>query len=53
MSTIFERDGVRLLTAEEMGYFISDWKRESNALEKVMSIFKNYLKARERNEPET
>ena len=50
---IFERDGVRLLTAEEMGYFISDWKRESNALEKVMSIFKNYLKARERNEPET
>lgn len=50
---IFERDGVRLLTAEEMGYFISDWKRESSELEKVMNIFKNYLKARENNVEET
>ena len=50
---IFEEDGVRLLTAEEMGYFISDWKRESCELEKVMNIFRNYLKARENNVEET
>ena len=50
---IFEEDGVRLLTAEEMGYFISDWKRESSELEKVMNIFRNYLKARENNVEET
>lgn len=45
---IFEEDGVRLLTAEEMGYFISDWKRESCELEKVMNSFLRYLKAKER-----
>lgn len=45
---IFEEDGVRLLTAEEMGYFISDWKRESGELEKVMNSFLRYLKAKER-----
>ena len=50
---IFEEDGVRLLTAEEMGYFISDWKRESCELEKVMNIFRNYLKARENYVEET
>ena len=50
---IFEEDGVRLLTPEEMGYFISDWKRESCELEKVMNIFRNYLKARENNVEET
>ena len=49
----FERDGVRLLSAEEMGYFISDWKQASQELEEVMDSFMNYLKARERNEPET
>ena len=48
----FERDGVRLLSAEEMGYFISDWKRASRELEEVMDSFMNYLKARERNESE-
>ena len=50
---LFERDGVRLLSAEEMGYFISDWKRVSRELEEVMDSFLNYLKARERNESET
>lgn len=45
---IFERDGVRLLTAEEMGYFISDWKRTSCELEEVMNSFLCYLKAKER-----
>ena len=49
---LFERDGVRLLSAEEMGYFISDWKRASRELEEVMDSFMNYLKARERNESE-
>ncbi len=49
---LFEQDGVRLLSAEEMGYFISDWKRASRELEEVMDSFMNYLKARERNESE-
>ena len=49
----FERDGVRLLSAEEMGYFISEWKRASRELEEVMDSFMNYLKERERNESET
>lgn len=49
---VFERDGVRLLSAEEMGYFISDWKQASQELEEVMDSFMNYLKARERNESE-
>ena len=44
---VFERDGVRLLTAEEMGYFISDWKRTSCELEEVMNSFLCYLKAKE------
>ena len=49
---LFEQDGVRLISAEEMGYFISDWKRASRELEEVMDSFMNYLKARERNESE-
>lgn len=50
---IFEEDGVRLLSAEDMGYFIEDWKRASSELENVMDIFKNYLKARGDNVEET
>lgn len=39
---MFERDGVRLLTAEEMSYFIGEWERYSEMLCPAMeSLYKN------------
>lgn len=50
---IFERDGVRLVTAEEMRYFTEDWLRMSNELMSAMNSFRTYLNWREKNESET
>ena len=47
---VFEQDGARLLTAEDIEWFIADWDQQTRELSDVMQCFKNYLKARERNE---
>ncbi len=45
---IFDKDGVRLLTAQEMGYFIQDWEEASRLLLKAMTSLQEHLKEAEK-----
>lgn len=41
---IFEKDDIRLLTAQEMGYFIQDWEEASRLLMAAMTSLQEHLK---------
>lgn len=45
---LFERDGVRLLTAGEMSYFIREWEQNSEILCSAMKSIHNNLTMREK-----
>lgn len=46
---IFEKDDVRLLTAEDMQYFISDWERANGLLMSAMTSLQNHLRRGEQH----
>lgn len=45
---IFEKDAIRLLTAEDMRWFISDWERMSHLLMTAMTSMEKHLEEVER-----